>query len=297
MFDGSWFIRCCMLMATAIFCFSVRIQALQTINDDLLVIGNFDEQGKSTLRDTLTMQQLSGMDVPFVDFEDVNGTLKGRIFANTAESEVGLNLTTTDTNPIICIKNDGTITLNGDTAVIGNADITVDLKVKGDAQFASLNKGDMSILNTYSYTLGSKVNFGQINDNPGGNINISGIIPGYVVPVAGYYMVSIGLTSNNLIISEITLSNPVCQVEVVKNNTVVFRAYQPMVTTGSLNHHTLTGVIRAQVGDMLCASYTAWAIKLNGSFGSVAGRANLLGGTGGIASFMRVHYISSAVIN
>lgn len=294
MFDVSCFVRRCMLMASVVFCFSVRAQALQTINDDLRVNGDFDERGKSTLRDTLTLRKLSGTAVPTVDFKDAGGFLKGRIFANTTTGEAGLNLTTIGTNPIISIKNDGTVTLNDDTTIVGSANITADLTVGGDAQFSSLNKGDMSILNTYSYTLGNIINFDQIGDNPGSNI--SGIVPGYVVPVAGYYMVSIGLTSNNLTITEVTLSSPVCQVEIVKNSTVVFQAYQPIVNVGSLNHHALTGMVRAEAGDVLYASYTAWAVRLNGSFGSVTGTADLLGDADGISSFMRVHYLSTAVV-
>lgn len=294
MLDISCFVRRCMLVASVVFCFSVHMKATtQVINGNLQVTGTAEVKGIQTNRSTLILQKSSGTGVPTIDLKDSGGLLKGRLFANSNVGESGISLTTIGTNPIISIKNDGTVELNDDTAIIGNVEIAGSLNVSGDLQNAVVNKGDMSLLNTYSYTLGNIINFDQINDNPGNNI--SGIVPGYVVPVAGYYMVTIGLTSNNLAISELTLSSPICQIEIVQNNTVVFQAYQPIVTVGSLNHHSVTGIIRAQAGDVLQASYTAWAVKLDSSFGSVAGSVDLLGDADGIASFMRVHYLSTAV--
>jgi len=283
------------LIASTIFCFSINIDA-QIVIGNLQVTGNttldgtLEVKGASELfRSNLTLQKASGTGSPLFDIKQSDGTLKARIFGNTTTGEKGFNVSIDGTNPNISIDNGGNIALLGDTEVSGPLHVEGALNVLGDTQFASANKGTMFLSTGYTYTLGNLIDFDSM-ENPG---TIGGDPLTYIVEVAGDYLVTVRLTSNNLTTTEGILSAAICQVEVVKNDTVVLCAYQSSVSPTSENHHALSGVIRANVGDTISASYTAWAIKLNGSLGEVAGTINLIGDEDGILSFMRVNYLSS----
>ena len=291
-------IRCYALIASTIFCFSINIDA-QIVIGNLQVTGDTTLDGtllvkgaSETFRGNITLQKASGTGCPLIDFREASGSaLKARLFANPTSGAKGFNISLDGTNPTLGVNDNGSIDLNGPTKVVGGLTVPSGfVTFSDDTQFASANKGTIFLSTSYTYTLGNLINFDSI-DNSGSIVGGDPLT--FMVPVTGDYLVTVKLTSDDLMTTEGILSAAVCQVEVVKNDTVVLCAYQSSVSPTSENHHELSGVIRASVGDTISASYTAWAIKLDGNLGEVAGTINLVGDENGLSSFMRVNYLSS----
>lgn len=282
-------VRLCLLSS---FLFSA-IQAESLLDCDLHVSGNvrfdqqFENKGSSLLRDVIILQKESGSGTPYIDFKEASGTEKCRIYANTNAGEQGLVISRDGVNKDISIENDGSIFLNGPTSVDGDLQVAGDLVVMGNSQLETTNKASLFLSSNYTYTLGDAITFDQAFD-PGSNVN--GTPFAYIVPVSGFYIVTIRICASNLQTGESLTGTPVCELEVVRNSDKILTSFYPIASFGTDFKHSIAGVVRFTQGDSIYACY-----RMHSPMGPINGTVDLAGDVDGLSTYLTIHYLSTDV--
>lgn len=160
--------------------------------------------------------------------------------------------------------------------------------VSGNVEHCTAFKAIVNVSNLTTYTLGTKLSFDTIIDDPNNDI-INSNPTQYLVPRTGYYIVSLETGLNDVV----SLLNPVAGIPVVSlevfaNNTRVLRGSEVFLSFAPQQDSVLTGIINLNAGDILTATLNLLALDSTGAV-KVAGTVVL-----DANSSWTIHYLSSS---
>lgn len=145
-----------------------------------------------------------------------------------------------------------------------------------------------------TYTLGDKLAFDVILDDPNGNVLIGLPWMSYTAPLSGYYIVTLEIDLNSFVIpSNPILGIPVANPQVLVNGVAFREGFTSFLSFHNAQHSILSGLISLKSGDVVTSSYNALAVSDTG-FTILVGSAIASGnGTEAAQSVFKIHYLSS----
>jgi hypothetical protein len=173
------------------------------------------------------------------------------------------------------------------------------IAINGTLEHCTPYKAHLSLSTTTVYHLGDEINWDVILDDPNGDV-IAGPTR-YVVPKTGYYLMTLGVTANQLEddnSNDVIAGIPVVRPEIVVNDIRTVKAMKTFLSFGSeFQSSVLSGVFPLQAGDEVTCRYRVFHIDALLGITPFDGIVDLQGfgsqGQPDSNTYFIIHYLSS----
>lgn len=145
-----------------------------------------------------------------------------------------------------------------------------------------------------TYTLGTPINFDQIESDPSGSILSSPTR--YKAPVSGTYILTVQINQQNLQGNDLIIGTPVVDLEVYVDGFLRRQTAFPYLTFNDAQSSLSSSLIFLEAGEELYSVYRVLVLDPSSGLVNYTGTVDLIGAPtpAGFRSFMAIHYLSSA---
>jgi hypothetical protein len=174
------------------------------------------------------------------------------------------------------------------TTSLSSTNVCVNGNIEHCTAFKAL-VGFAALLTTY--TLGDLISFDTIVDDPDSDITSNPTQ--YLVPISGYYIVTLQAMISDISGTNIIAGIPVSVPTIFVNGVKRLDSHTAFLSFSNIQNSTVSGLLRLQAGDVITTAYDIIVLDPINGLSNYVGTANLIGTPNISDSYFSIHYLSS----
>lgn len=197
----------------------------------------------------------------------------------------------------LCARHGSVVSLDSNEACINHLkanDACINQLKVNDLQQCGKYRATVAYSVPSMYTLGDKLAFDVVLDDPNGNVVTGLPWTSYTAPLSGYYNFMLEIDLHDFVIAgEPVLGTPVANPKVLVNGAPFRQGFSTFLAFHNGQRSLIAGLMSLKMGDIVTCSYDAVAVNDVG-FHNLVGSATISGnGSEADQSAFKIHYLSS----